>query len=199
MKKSIFILALLLGTYGATYAQSFNLGIKAGANFSKLQSDFTSNDNITGYNAGVWARIGLVGFYLQPEAYISTKGNKFLSFKKDNTTVEADGEVKFTNLDIPVLAGMKFGLDKFNVRVMAGPVVSFVLDEKTTFNKVYDEVKDFKNYKNQTIGIQGGVGLDIGSFSIDGRYDAGLSNISKSDEYKQRPNTWLISLGYKIF
>ncbi|RZK36059.1 MAG: PorT family protein, partial [Pedobacter sp.] len=36
------------------------------------------------------------------------------------------------------------------------------------------------------------------AISVDLRYEAGLSNISKSEKYAQKPNLFQLSLGFKI-
>ena len=81
---------------------------------------------------------------------------------------------------------------------MAGPVLSLVLDENTTFSSAFNQATDFGDYKNQAFGIQAGAGVDVGSISVDLRYEAGVSNISKSEKYKQTPNLFQLSLGFKI-
>lgn len=199
MKKIILSIVFLTAGWITSQAQTFNLGIKAGVNLAKLNADFASEENRLGYQVGAWARIGGASFYVQPEAYIGSKGNKFISFTNNNNTeVAAEGKVKFTTLDIPVLLGTKFGAKNLNFRLMAGPVVSFVLDENSSFSSAYDQATDFDNYKNQAIGIQAGAGIDVGSISVDLRYEAGLSNISKSEKYTQKPNLFQLSLGFKI-
>ncbi|MCZ4243044.1 porin family protein [Pedobacter punctiformis] len=199
MKKIIILIVLLTSGWATLQAQTFNLGVKAGVNLAKINSDFASEENRLGYQVGAWARIGGKSFYVQPEAYIGSKGNKFISFiNNNNNEVTAEGKVKFTTLDIPVLLGTKFGAKNLNFRVMAGPVLSLVLSDNSTFNAAYDQATDFDNYKNQAFGIQAGAGVDVGSISVDLRYEAGVSNISKSDKYKQTPNLFQLSLGFKI-
>jgi len=199
MKKLIFSIVFLTAGWITSHAQTFNLGVKAGVNLAKINADFANEENRLGYQVGAWARIGGASFYVQPEAYIGSKGNKFISFTNNNNTeVAAEGKVKFTTLDIPVLLGTKFGSNKLNFRVMAGPVISFVLDENSSFNSAYQQATDFDNYKNQALGVQAGAGVDVGSISVDLRYEAGLSNISKSEKYTQKPNLFQLSLGFKI-
>jgi hypothetical protein len=201
MKKTILLSCLIAFSSIAAFAQmpNFTLGIKGGMNVSKLSSDFTDEENRLGYQVGAWARLGGAGIYVQPEAYLGSKGSKFISFRQDNANeVEAEGKVKFTTLDIPLLLGTKIGPKNFNIRFMAGPVISFVVNEETTFESAYNQATDFGNYKNQTWGGQAGAGIDIGNLSIDARYEAGLSNISRSDRYDQKQNLWHLSLGYKI-
>jgi len=199
MKKIIFSIVFLTLGWATSKAQTFNLGVKAGVNLAKLNADFASEENRLGYQIGAWARIGGASFYVQPEAYIGSKGNKFISFTQDNgNEVQAEGKVKFTTLDIPVLLGTKFGAKNLNFRLMAGPVISFILDENSTFSSAYQQATDFSNYKNQALGLQAGAGVDVGSISVDLRYEAGLSNISKSEKYTQKPNLFQLSLGFKI-
>jgi hypothetical protein len=200
MKKTfIFAILLLIGSTAAmAQLPSFTLGLKAGVNYSQLksESDATNEDNILGYQFGLWTRIGAAGIYLQPEAYLGSKGGKSpIVFDTNGNEVETSGKVKFTTLDVPVLLGTKFGPNKLNFRLMAGPVVSFVVDKNTTVDSSYDRLQD---YKDQALGLQAGAGLDVGNLSVDLRYEAGLSNISKSDKYDQKQNLFHLSLGFKL-
>jgi hypothetical protein len=110
----------------------------------------------------------------------------------------ANGKVKFTTLDLPLLLGTKIGPNKLNLRFMAGPVVSFIIDENTTFATAYQGVSDFGNYKKQTLGLQAGTGVDLGNLTLDLRYEAGLSNVSQSEKYSQKQNLFHLSLGIKL-
>jgi hypothetical protein len=198
MKKLILLSCLFSLTSIAVFAQlpSFDLGLKGGLNFSKLNNkdDLTDHENITGYQVGIWSRLGGAGVYVQPELYLGSKGNVF-----KQATGGAEGEVKFTTLDLPILLGSKIGPSKFNVHFMAGPVISFIVNEETTFDSGFTSVTDYNNYKNQTLGLQAGAGLDIGGITLDLRYEAGLSNVSESPKYEQKQNLWHLSFGFKLF
>lgn len=198
MKKIISVSFLLLVAV-TTFAQlpSFHLGLKTGINMASLKGNVGEESNRLGYQAGVWARVGGAGFYVQPEVYLGSKGGEFGSIQQDGTTYEGDAKVNFTTLDIPVLVGNKFGFEKLNFRIMAGPVISFLLNKDSKEN--YAVATDFDNYKNQTIGVQTGAGVDLGNLSFDLRYEKGLSNIDKSGKYDQKQNLWHLSLGYRIF
>jgi len=202
MKKIILTGCFILLTGIAAMAQlpSFTFGIKGGANFSKLKTtnDLTDENSIAGYQAGVFARLGGLGVYLQPELYLGSKGNKFIRVNTGGSSVEAKGKVKFTTLDLPVLVGTKIGANNLNLRFMAGPVISFIIDENTTFDSAYNNITDFGNYKNQNWALQAGTGVDLGNLTVDLRYEAGLSNISKNEDYKQKQNLFHLSLGLKL-
>src|ERR1700755_1662775 len=110
MKKFLLCTALLIAAGFSAQAQ-FNLGIKGGVNFSNIDADNFNKSSVTGYQVGAFARIG-GGIYLQPEAYISSTGGNFNS-TQNNTTYS--GNVKFTNLDVPLLLGLRFGPKNLNL------------------------------------------------------------------------------------
>jgi hypothetical protein len=197
MKKHLLAaITLLISLSASAQLPKLNFGIKGGVNISKLQADWAKEENRLGYQAGVWARIGAVGFYVQPEAYLGSKGGE-LNANENNNNVSGDAKIKFTTLDVPILVGNKIGVDKLNFRYMAGPIFSFLLDKNAKTN--INNATDFNDYKNQTIGAQAGVGVDLGNVTVDLRYEKGLTNISKSGQYDQKQNLWHISLGYKLF
>lgn len=203
MKKIILGCCLMLTTSVAAMAQlpSFAFGIKGGVNYSNLKTknDLTDQNSIMGYQVGVFSRIGAIGMYFQPELYLGSKGNEFVRIENTSgTSVEAKGKVKFTTLDLPLLLGTKIGPNKLNIRFMAGPVISFIVDENTTFDSAYQNISDFGNYKKQTLGVQAGTGVDLGNLTVDLRYEAGLSNVSQSEKYSQKQNLFHLSLGLKI-
>src|SRR5690606_41815220 len=119
MKKVLLSICLLFGTI-VTFAQSPTLkfGVKAGINQANLKSDFADESNRLGYQAGIWFRVVGAGFYVQPEAYLASKGSKFGTIEQNGTSYEGSGKINFTTIDVPVLIGKKFGLEKANFRVM---------------------------------------------------------------------------------
>jgi hypothetical protein len=178
----------------------FNLGIKGGINYSNLKTkdDLTNENSILGYQAGVFARIGGAGMYFQPEIYLGSKGNEYTGIQTNGSITDVKGKIKFTTLDIPLLLGTKIGPNKLNLRFMGGPIISFILDKENSLGAAYNQVSDFGNYKNQTIGLQAGAGIDLGNLTFDARYEAGLSNISQSEKYNQQQRLFHLSLGLKI-
>lgn len=193
----------LLGITGLTaMAQipKFTFGIKGGVNYSNLKTkdDLTDENSIMGYQAGVFTRVGAAGLYFQPELYLGTKGNEYTSIETSSGMMDVKGKIKFTTLDLPLLVGTKIGTNKLNLRFMAGPIVSFVIDEDNNLGTAYNSVTDFGNYKKQTFGFQAGSGVDLGNLTFDVRYEAGLSNVSQSEKYSQQQNLFHLSLGFKL-
>ncbi|QEC77198.1 porin family protein [Mucilaginibacter ginsenosidivorax] len=193
MKKYLLSAALLIAVSISAQAQ-FSLGVKGGVNFSKINTDNLKESTLTGYQAGLFARIGS-GLYLQPELYLSGTGGKFSS--SDNGT-DYSGKVRFTNLNVPLLLGKSFGGKDLNFRVMAGPIYTYQLDKSTSFsNNFTGAYQDFGNYNKSTLGFQAGAGVDIGAITADLRYEGGLSKVNSN--YGQRQNLWALSVGFKIF
>jgi len=192
MKKYILSIALLIASVAASKAQS-TIGIKGGINFSKISTDNIKESSVTGYQAGVFARLG-DGLYLQPEVYLGSRGGKFEGSSSGNSA-SANGKVTFTTLNVPLLLGTKLvSAGPISVRAMAGPIYSYNLSEN---NNVNSAIQDFGKYKNSTLGYQVGAGVDIGNITADLRYEGGLTKINES--YGQRANLWALSVGFKIF
>lgn len=202
-KKIILLIALLIFVKTSSVFAQITFGIKGGVNFSQLKTDFESQsvganlqqslDTKTGYVGGVYFRFGKTVF-LQPELIFSAKGG---NLNLNSQKVHVD----YTSLDVPVLIGYKLG----PLRINAGPVASFKVS-----NSISDDLKNYSSnigdsFKNATYGYQAGAGLDIGSLSVDLRYEGSLSDISsvvdlsKSINYSQKSSLWQMTLGYKIF
>lgn len=190
MKKYLLCAALLIVASISAKAQ-FSLGVKGGVNFSDINTNNLNSSTVAGYQIGAFARLG-GNIYLQPEVYVSSTGGKFES--NDNSY---SGKVTFTNLNVPLLLGARFGPNSLNFRVMAGPVYVANLSTNESlsqnFNNAYN---DFGHYKNSTLGYQAGFGVDIGAITADLRYQGNFSDIDQS--YGQRQNIWALSVGFKI-
>lgn len=220
---------LLFGTFilfpALTFAQSgFQIGIKGGVNLSKLTfGDFvktstnangspnvsvdgqTFRDNLndsfnsrTGTSFGIYTRFGR-NLFIQPELLYSTRAGSLdiiRNGQKESTTVTT------TSFDVPLLLGIKGG----PIRVMAGPVISFRIDDNQRLGEALSQ------YTSGTLndawakayyGYQVGGGLDIGSLGLDVRYEGNVSDIAQindnGNKFGQRLKSWQITLAYKLF
>ncbi len=194
--KKIILSALFLSLNFAAFSQvlpSFQFGVKAGANLSKLSTENTfSSDNRAGYYAGLWTRIGAAGIHLQPELYLSGK----------NTTLKNDSgfenDVKFTSLDVPVLIGTKIGAAGVGLRLNTGPVISFILSDDQSFSDAAGNVFQ-GDFKGQNFAWQFGAGFDIGKIGLDLRYETGLSKIGKDSYDDTKLSLFTFGLAYRLF
>ncbi len=199
MKKTLLSICIFMSTVGMASAQllpTFQFGIKGGLNFSSLKTDgnWFDGSSRTGYQAGLWARLGGAGFHFQPELYVTGKNAK--------GTVEETGasvNMDFTSLDLPLLLGTRIGLGPIAARVQVGPVVSFLIDKDNSVFDAFGNVGRTGSYKNQAIALTGGVGVDIMRFRADLRYEHGLSNLTKDGAESQKISLWTIGVGYRLF
>lgn len=209
MKKAFLILAVLL-TLGSSVRAGggldYCLGAKLGYQTSTLSlktSDITSSfwDHMA---FGLFGRINLGSFYVQPEVLYFKSGNIFsLDFANlSNTIIPTEGEASLTlnesELQVPILVGwqpsfLDFGL--VSIRAQVGPTINYTLASTTVFDKTYSLITTDPNGQETEVeitpeegnamdphdwawGLQAGIGVDIiKKITIDINYNFGLSNV----------------------
>lgn len=182
----------LLALAVVTFASTFDLGIKAGYNTSKLASDMSTfkPDIQGGYNFGAFGRFGGKKFYLQPEFLYVVKNGGY------STSATTDA-IKMKSIQVPVLLGLKvLDLKVASIRAFTGPAISFPTG--------YDSSKNFSyNFNNSVWDYQLGAGVDVLMFTLDVRYEWGLSKsfdtTNPGSNFTSKGNTFTVSLGFKIF
>jgi len=175
-----------------TFAATFDLGIKAGYNTSKLSTDLNTikADSKGGYNFGAFGRFGGEKLYLQPEFLYVVKNEGF-------SGGSATDAIKMKSIQVPVLLGLKLiDLKVASIRAFTGPAISFPTG--------YDSDHNFKyNFNNSVWDYQLGAGIDLLMFTLDARYEWGLSKsfdtTDPSSNFTSKGNTFTVSLGFKIF
>ena len=214
MKKIIlsFVLILAFSTGGVTFGQlNLKIGPKVGFNASKLHSnlDYISSQFKSGFQFGIFVRMGKK-VYLQPELYYTSQGGVFKS-NYGGSKDSINQNIKLGSLDVPVLIGVSFVNSKlFNVRILAGPVASFIVNKKIEDSGIIDPIKADDITKVNWY-IQAGAGVDIWKFTLDIRYQIGLNKIINEVTYKDKTtlkdkpinfntsnNVWVVSLGFKF-
>ncbi|MBL4745404.1 MAG: outer membrane beta-barrel protein [Flavobacteriaceae bacterium] len=201
MKKVSILIALFIGIISLSAQVKF--GAKAGVNYNNFGDvkDVATNivkteaDGKSGYHVGIWVKADLpaVGIYVRPEfVYTQLKasyGNESLEINK---------------IDVPVLIGAKL---IGPVHAFAGPAFQFVLDSDYSL----ENVKGIKT-DDFSVGIQLGIGVELGKLGIDVRWERGLSKsettYSKriagegsaldSFEIDTRPNQIIFGLSYEF-
>lgn len=194
--KKVILLAALICVNVVAFGQllpSFQLGLKGGANLSKLSTDNVfSSDNRAGYYVGLWTRIGAAGIHLQPELYLTGKNTTLVN------QAGQENDVKFTSLDLPILVGTKIGAAGVGLRLNTGPVISFILDDEQSFGQAAGNAFNGR-FKGQAFAWQFGAGLDIGKLGVDLRYETGLSDIGKDGYNDTKLNLFTFGLAYRLF
>ena len=206
MKKIILALVLLLTvTTGTSFGQlNIKIGPKVGFNASQLHTnlDSISSQFKSGFQFGIFVRLGKK-VYLQPELYYTTEGGVFKS--NSSSIKQWEQNIKLGSLDVPVLIGVSFiNSELLNVRILAGPLASFIVNKKISETGVTGPVQD-ANIKNVNWYIQAGAGVDIWKFTLDVRYQIGLNKMisdvdfnSKTVNFNTSNNVWVVSLGFKF-
>ncbi len=190
MKKITILFVSVLFAF-ASHAQGFfDAGLKAGLNSSKLsvnRSDYTPQ-TINNYQFGAFARINLGRIYIQPEAYYNSKGGEVI----DKVGLSTISSFDLKTVDVPALIGLKIIDQKaLNLRVMAGPVFSFVTDKSVKGQFTRD------NLENSFFGWQYGAGVDFLFLSLDARMESYGKNFYTDLDSKN--GTFVLSLGLKLF
>lgn len=191
MRKCLILIIALAFSSGAFAQLPISLGFKFGLNSSKLSTkvaDFNEK-NINNYLAGAFVRLNLSKFYIQPELYFNTKGGKL-----EQNAVDVVKSIDLKTLDMPILLGYNIiKLPAFNLRINAGPVISFVTDKK-----ISDQGLNIDDFKDKIWGWQYGAGLDFLFLSFDFRIED-TGEVFKGIDLKDNSNkSYLFTLGLKI-
>ena len=176
MKSTLLSIALLLLISYAHSQQSF--GIKAGANFFKLNGETDDEGAFktkTAYHAGIYYRIPFNQYFrLQAELLYSAEGVK----------VEIDdlkGNVNLNYLNIPLMLQIT---NRSGFYGETGPQIGFLMSAKAKYTEDgEDYTEDMKDGTNTTAfswGFGGGYMKD--KFGVGVRYNLGLSRIPKEED-----------------
>ena len=192
--KKLLILTILSLTFVYGHAQtSFNP--KAGMNITSIASETAAEHqgNLVGFNIGADLRFKKKEgwFFVQPGLHYYSIGAVPVS--EDATSEELEQIPTFNSLKLPLAAGMYLtGADGIlRIRVNAGitPTVLTGVEE----NQLGIDKSDFRG---ATLGLNGGIGIEVLFVTLDLNYEHGLSDL-----YSNAPgtaNTFSISAGIKI-
>ncbi len=156
----LFIFTLILGF--STQAQSIDLGLKAGANFSNI-TDASNFESKTGFVAGVFVGVKFSDkFAIQPELLYSQQDAKFDA---------RDFDLSYVN--VPII--FKYYLIQ-GLNIQVGPQFGFVVDDN--ISEVFAEIGDDVDTNNfDTSGVIGlGYDFPLG-IRFDARYNFGLTDV----------------------
>ncbi|MCF8336086.1 MAG: PorT family protein [Bacteroidales bacterium] len=217
MKKVYIILFLMVIALPGVFGQ-LQFGVKGGIVSSSTSLDtritnLPQNQDINydalemeameskvGFQAGFFGRISLASLYVQPELLFTSTGSKvkvtevYESSTQEN--VETVKNQEFKKIDIPLMAGFKFG----PARIQAGPVGSIMLDHQSAIEAATNYKEEFNG---ATWGYQVGVGLDLfNALTLDAKYEGSLSKLGervkigdKAYSIDNRPNQYVVTLG----
>jgi hypothetical protein len=178
----------------ATMAQ-FHLGVKAGANFTKVQGKSFKDEFRYGYTLGGFMEIRAGNkLVVQPEVLwnqYSTRVDSNYSNVYHNV-FNGNANVKLNYLSIPVVINYKL-IGSF-LSLQAGPQFGILIDQnKTTLQNGGDA------FKHGDLSMLAGVQLKLANIRINGRYNIGLNNISDlPDQGKWKNQGFQVTAGLAL-
>ncbi|MBW8201802.1 PorT family protein [Flagellimonas marinaquae] len=170
MKKTFLVVAFALIGSAAMAQSGSGFGVKAGLSYNKngdlISSVGQGGEDIvegaegkTGYHFGFWGKLDFPKIYLRPElVYSKTKSSYDVAGSSQDYDV--------SKLDLPVLLGYKL---IGPLHIFAGPAFQYTLKNDLEDLEVEDVENDF------TVGLNAGVGVNLGRLGLDVRYERGFS------------------------
>ncbi len=192
LKSLLLGLGLLALAAGTACAQTFDLGVEAGANFSTLVG---SDVNNLGSSNALSSKLGFVGggflclnfgtsFGIRPEVLYEQKGS---AYSGTSSTTELD------YIEVPVLLKFGLGTPVFNPAILLGPSFSWNTVAQSVNN---GNTNTITNSNGSDVGVVGGLEIDIDKFLLSGRYELGLDNVTQNKNVQNGTLTFL--LGYSF-
>jgi len=203
MKKTFLVVAFALIGSAAMAQSGSGFGVKAGLSYNKngdlISSVGDGGQDIVegasgkaGYRFGFWGKLDFPKIYLRPE----------LVYSKTKSSYDIDGhsqDYDVSKLDMPVLLGYKL---IGPLHIFAGPAFQYTLKNDLEGLTVEDVENDF------TVGLNAGVGVNLGRLGLDVRYERGFSeneaeiigdNITDvSGRVDSRPSQIIFTLSLKL-
>lgn len=222
MKKAVVLIVAVFSFCNVSLAQ-LSVGVKGGVNFANvyttealgsLTPDFKHIDE---FHFGVVGELGLTDhFALQSELNVMKKG---LQFSEDfnanvfnmNIPLGVTTEARFTYVEVPLLAKVKFGDGPLQAYAVAGPTFGYAaagrLDNKAkalleidlgTVDVDLDQI----DYERFEVGAQAGLGavLNLGGTQLfaDARYGLGFTELYDIPVFEEKVKNKGISLSAGI-
>lgn len=190
MKRRLPFLFAVLFLAQASFAQ-FTLGIKAGANITKVDGKSFKDEFRYGYHLGGFANFGVGGrFSIQPEVlfnqYNTQTDSSFSNIYQN--AFSGSNNIKLGYLSIPLLLNYKLGS---LLSLQAGPQFGILLDRN---KKLLQNGKDA--FDKGDFSMLGGAQIGLGKIKVSGRYFVGLNNINDIDNQDKWKNQgFQVSLG----
>ena len=224
LMKRILFSTVFLFIITIAYAQ-LSFGVKAGYNSSLTLSNLSSvrdgsynlgnvkNEMWNNFQAGLFARVFIKKFYIQPELLYSVQKKEYdmMDVMIDGTATDVNTYMNISNVEVPLLIGYKLlDMKVANLRVFLGP--KFILNTGSSLD--YKNIEDgqpvtadnlMKDFKDSQVDLEVGAGIDVFMFALDARLNlvqdvAGKFNsIDDVSTIKPPTSAFVISLGWKLF
>ena len=194
MKTKLLLLFAAFFVSAAGMAQ-FHLGVKGGANITKVDGKSFKDEFRYGYHLGGFAEIRMGNkFVLQPEVLFNQYATRLdSSFKNVYQDVfDGNSNIKLNYISIPIVLNYKL-IGSF-LSLQAGPQFGILIDQsRTTLQNGADA------FKKGDLSMLAGLNFKVGAMRINGRYAIGLNNISDiTDDNKWNSQGFQVSVGLAL-
>lgn len=180
MKKVLIALLVIIST-NTLSAQGLDFGVKAGVNFSSIR-DASGLDNRTGFVAGI---------------FLGGKLNDNLGVQADLLYSQQGAEFEFGSFDldyinVPIV--LKYFVSE-SLNIQLGPQFGVIIndDAQTLLGETINDIATNDFDISAVVGL--GFDLPMG-IRLDGRYNFGLTDVSKNSEGKNSVIT--LAVGYSF-
>ncbi len=202
MKKTFLLIAALLMMGSAAFAGGgFDIALGPKVGYQTARLSYQKDDLKAGFKnhftVGLFGRVELGGFYVQPEVLWFKTSNAFElntnvdhNFNIGDLEIPSGGSVNFTlnamNIQVPIFLGYKFDLvpNLLAIRAQAGPTLNFTLPQQTLVNRAIGDSEkatiDNNTFDTKSIafGLQGGIGVDVlRRITLDVNYNFGITKV----------------------
>ena len=194
MKAKLLAASIALLFSSAIMAQ-LHLGVKAGANITKVDGKSFKDEFRYGYSLGGFAEIRLSNkLVLQPEVLFNQYSTRVDSNYKNvyENVFNSNSNIKLNYISIPILLNYKL-VGSF-LSLQAGPQFGVLIDQNKTLLQ-----NGGNAFKNGDLSMLAGVQFKVGPMRINGRYAIGLNNISDlPDDDKWKNQGFQVSVGLAL-
>jgi hypothetical protein len=180
LRLPLSIIFILLLSVTPLHAQDSSFGIKGGAAAYQITSEFgdasSTSDRKIGFEAGIFGDFPINRLLsIQPEAVFVQKGGEEASEQFGNSSITLN------YIDVPLLLKINAPVDgMLQPYIFGGPYAGYLIEATSEAEGESTDLSDFLNEIHY--GLKIGLGINIGSFLIDARYDMGLANLYKENE-----------------
>lgn len=173
MKTKLFSLIVVLLTAQAMMAQ-FHVGVKAGANVTKVNGKSFKDEFRYGYHIGGFMEIRAGNkLVIQPEVLWNQYATKLDSSYKNvyEDVFNGNANVKLNYLSIPIVVNYKL-IGSF-LSLQAGPQFGILIDQNKTLLQ-----NGGNAFKRGDLSMLAGLQFKVLAFRLNARYAVGLNDIS---------------------
>lgn len=196
MKTKLFLPLLAALLVSNVMMAQFHIGIKGGANVTKVDGKSFKDEFRYGYHLGGFAEIGFRGtkLGLQPEVLFNQYSTRLDSNYKElyENVFNSGQSVKLNYISIPLLLNYKL-IGNF-LTLQAGPQFGILIDNSKTLLQNGGDA-----FKKGDFSLVGGVQVKLAALRVQGRYNVGLNNISDIDNQDRWKNQgFQVSVGLAL-